>query len=244
MRYLILSDIHGNLEALDAVMADASEIGFDQVICLGDLVGYGASPHEVLDQVFALNPVAIIRGNHDKVCAGIEAATNFNDAARESAEWTRRVLTPSDTQRLADLPAGPLTVEAGLEICHGAPFDEDFYVFDDNDAARAMAAASAPLCLYGHTHVPAVYSRPDYPVTPSGRVDDELLLPSRGRAIVNVGSVGQPRDGDSRAAYGLLDTTAGAVRLRRVPYDIKGAQRRIRAADLPEWLADRLTRGK
>jgi predicted phosphodiesterase len=158
VRYLIISDIHANLEALDAVVADARGHGFDQVACLGDLVGYGASPDDVIDRVWALNPVALIRGNHDKVCAGLELATNFNDAARAAAEWTYRTLRPENRQRLADLPKGPVALSDEVEICHGAPFDEDFYLFNEGDAARAIAASGRRVCVFGHTHVPAVYS--------------------------------------------------------------------------------------
>jgi len=244
VRYLILSDIHANQQALDAVLADARTVGYDQVLMLGDLVGYGASPATVMETVFALEPVAMVRGNHDKVCAGLEPATLFNDAARQSAEWTAEVLTPAQRLTLAALPAGPRIVTEGLEICHGAPFDEDFYVFDDTDAARALATASARLCLYGHTHVPAIFSNAEDPVTSAGPTPLDVRLPQKGPAIINVGSIGQPRDGDPRAAYGVLDLETGTLTLRRVDYDIAGAQREIRQAGLPEWLAERLAKGQ
>jgi diadenosine tetraphosphatase ApaH/serine/threonine PP2A family protein phosphatase len=244
VRYLVISDIHANLEALDAVLADAKSIGYDAITCLGDLVGYGGAPGEVIDRVLALQPVGLIRGNHDKVCAGLEPATNFNDAARTAAEWTHSSLSKEQLERLVALPKGPRALTDGVEICHGAPFDEDYYVFDENDAARAIASASDRICLFGHTHVPAVFSTSDDPARSSPETDDELLLPKQGRVLINVGSVGQPRDGDPRAAYGVLDTDRGAIRMRRVPYDVEAAQKRIRAAGLPEWLAARLSKGR
>src|SRR5713101_8133327 len=169
VRYLILSDLHANLQAVDAALADAARHGYDQVLVLGDLVGYGADPGPVIDRTLALNPIALIRGNHDKVCAGIESALNFNDVARQSAEWTAASLTPAQLDTLASLPKGPQLVHSparagsgrgdqpAIEICHGAPFDEDYYVFDTEDASRALQASSARICLFGHTHVPGVF---------------------------------------------------------------------------------------
>ncbi|MCC7007356.1 MAG: metallophosphoesterase family protein [Acidobacteria bacterium] len=245
MRYLLISDIHANLQALEAVLEDAARIGYDAALCLGDLVGYGADPAGVIQRIDALRPAAIVRGNHDKVCAGLEPPTLFNDAARQSAEWTFATLSAGERERLARLPKGPASVEGSVEICHGAPFDEDYYVFTENDASRAIDAATVPLCLFGHTHVPAIFSSADDPVvhdngTPAG----ELRLPRAGPALINVGSVGQPRDGDPRAAYGIVDVAKRVLQLRRVDYDVKEAQRRIRAAGLPEWLAVRLGRGQ
>ena len=146
---------------------------------------------------------------------------------------------------LVALPKGPKTVTDGLEICHGAPFDEDHYVFDQEDAQEAMASATSSLCLFGHTHLPAIFTSADDPVRRDpGLADDELALPRSGPALINVGSVGQPRDGDSRAAYGIVDLTRRTIRLRRVVYDIQGAQKKIMAAGLPPFLALRLERGQ
>jgi diadenosine tetraphosphatase ApaH/serine/threonine PP2A family protein phosphatase len=242
VRYLILSDPHANLQALDAVLRDASAVGYDQVVVLGDLVGYGADPGDVIDRTLALDPVALIRGNHDKVCAGLETPALFNDAARLSVEWTRSVLSARHLEILAALPKGPLQLADGITMCHGAPFDEDYYVLGPHDAERAAASATEPLCLFGHTHVPTVFvvtsSGPEV-VDPQGEV-----AISPGPRLINVGSVGQPRDGDPRAAYGVLDTLAGVVIFRRVDYDVNSAQHRIRAAGLPDWLADRLSFGR
>lgn len=243
MRYLIISDVHANRHALDAVVADATALGFDATLCLGDLVGYGADPGAVIAAVTALAPVAMVRGNHDKVCVGLEPATLFNDSARAAAEWTERVLSNDERRTLRALPKGPRRVSTEIEICHGAPFDEDFYVFDAVDAGRAMEAASARLCFCGHTHLPGAFSQPHDPLVYI-EATGMLQLPRQGPALINVGSVGQPRDGDPRASYGLLDTAAGTLALRRVEYDIAGAQKRIREAGLPEWLAARLAVGQ
>ncbi len=255
MRYLLLSDIHANLQALEAVLADATTRGFDGTIVLGDLVGYGADPSGVLQEVQALAPLGMVRGNHDRVCATPGGARAFNDVARASIEWTARQLTSSEMQTLASLPQGPLRLTLAapqssdstgtfepVEICHGAPFNEDFYVFDEYDAARAMDAASARLCFIGHTHVQRFFAEWGAP-PPELTSDEDIVLPSQGRLLINVGSVGQPRDGDPRAAYGILDTGTGQISLLRVAYDIAAAQARIRNAGLPERLAMRLERG-
>jgi diadenosine tetraphosphatase ApaH/serine/threonine PP2A family protein phosphatase len=245
VRYLIISDLHANLHAFDAVLSDAASLGYDEVLVLGDLVGYGGDPGAVVDRTLALAPRGLIRGNHDKVAAGIDSADLFNQIARTSIEWTRGVLSAAQLAELAALPAGPMTITGELEICHGAPFDEDHYIFDTADAARAAEAASARLCFFGHTHVPSIFALPDDPMRHEpGLEDDELRLPREGPALVNVGSVGQPRDGDPRAAYGLLDLDRETLRLRRVTYDVAGAQRRIVEQGLPPWLAERLGRGQ
>jgi diadenosine tetraphosphatase ApaH/serine/threonine PP2A family protein phosphatase len=244
MRYLILSDLHANLQALDAVLLDAEGLGYDHALVLGDLVGYGGDPAAVIDRTLALAPATIIRGNHDKVCAGLESAALFNDAAREAAEWTTNTLGPAHLGALADLQQGPRLVTAGLEICHGAPFDEDYYVFDETDASRALDRASGRVCLFGHTHVPALFATADDPFGAETGEEDEVRLPRTGPALINVGAVGQPRDRDPRAAYGLLDLERGTLRLRRVSYDVAGAQAAILNAGLPPWLAFRLERGQ
>lgn len=244
MRYLILSDLHANRPALEAVLADAAGVGYDHVLLLGDLVGYGADPAPVMDRALALAPLTVIRGNHDKVCAGLESTLSFNDAARVAAEWTTRTLDDDHLRALADLPQGPASISPEIEICHGAPFDEDYYIFDESDALRAFETAGARICLFGHTHVRTLFATSVDPFGSSVDGADELRLPSTGPALINVGSVGQPRDHDPRAAYGVLDLERGSILLRRVPYDVQAAQASIIAAGLPEWLALRLERGQ
>ncbi len=247
MRVLILSDIHANLEALTAALEDASRAGFDDVVCLGDIVGYGASPAGVIDQIVALAPRLIVRGNHDKACAGLDPATDFSPLARRAMAWTRRQLSPEALRTLAALPRGPLAFDADTALCHGAPFDEDFYVLDTMDARRVLMDPPARLCLHGHTHVQTVFHTDDGVVvdeTPAGRAKHVVVLNRHEHWLVNAGSVGQPRDGDPRAGYAILDTAAETVELYRVVYDVPRAQQRIRAAGLPAALATRLASGK
>ena len=230
MRYLILSDIHANLDAFDTVLAHASG-RWDRVLVLGDLVGYGAEPNAVVDRVRELQPDAVIRGNHDKAACGIDDGSQFNHVARMAAVWTGEQLTPENREYLRELPMGPLQIDALTEICHGTPFDEDHYIFDGSDAVMAFEATDRPVCLYGHTHLPAIFRK----------VDDHY---EGAPYLVNVGSVGQPRDGDPRAGYGLLDTDARELRLYRIPYPVEEAQRKIMAAGLPASLANRLALGR
>jgi diadenosine tetraphosphatase ApaH/serine/threonine PP2A family protein phosphatase len=246
MRTLILADIHSNIEALDAVLGATSGLRIDRAILLGDLVGYNAAPTQVLRRLQTLAPILTVRGNHDKVCAGLESTASFNPVARRAIEWTRQQLSPAALTRLAELPMGPLLLSDAVEICHGAPFDEDFYVQDALDARRAIESASTPVCLNAHTHVPAVYRTRGLSVRDDTPHDDGTSIvgwPQKGHLLINVGSVGQPRDGDPRAAFGVLDEGAGTIELRRVEYDLVAAQRRILEAGLPAFLADRLALG-
>jgi diadenosine tetraphosphatase ApaH/serine/threonine PP2A family protein phosphatase len=244
VRYLILSDVHANLEALDAVLEDAAG-QWDRVVILGDLVGYGADPNAVIERLRALDPFVVIRGNHDKASCGIDSGENFNQVARYAAAWTHDRLTPAHRDYLRQLPAGPAPIDARLEICHGAPFDEDHYIFDAGDAQRSFEATSRPTCLFGHTHLPVVFAAAAAQL--SAEVPDgeprTLPLDADVRYLVNVGSVGQPRDGDPRAAYGFY-VDEGTIEFRRVYYDIAGAQRKITAAGLPQTLAHRLAMGR
>jgi predicted phosphodiesterase len=246
VRYLILSDIHANLDALEAVLAHASG-GWDQVLVLGDLVGYGAEPNEVMDRIHALKPAAVIRGNHDKAACGIDDGSQFNHVARLAAMWTGDRLTDTNRDYLRNLPMGPLQIDALLEICHGAPFDEDHYIFDATDARQALQTATRPLCLFGHTHLPVMFrvlGDAFEGAPPDPDVETNLPIEPDGRYLVNVGSVGQPRDGDPRAGYGILDLEGRELRLRRVVYPIESAQRKILAAGLPASLANRLGLGR
>ncbi len=245
MRYLVLTDIHANLDALEACLADARPRGFDQTLVLGDVVGYGAQPNEVIDRVIGLKPVAIVRGNHDKVAAGLEHAEGFNAVARNAAMWTLNALTPEHLQWLQQLPPGPLAVDESVEVCHGAPFDEDEYVFDELDATRAIAVATRPICLFGHTHHAIAFELRDgglAQIDPDGG-SGIVRLRKGSKFLVNPGSVGQPRDGDPRAAYAIVDVDAGTIEMLRVEYPVAEAQRKILAAGLPPSLAQRLAIG-
>lgn len=244
MRYLVLSDIHANLEALEAVLAAARAV--DAILVLGDLVGYGADPNAVIDRIRGLASASIIRGNHDKVGSGLEDAANFNPVARYAIEWTAATLSPDRRAWLAALPAGPVLVDDFVEICHGSPSDEDLYLFDDVEISRAIEASLRPLCLFGHTHVPAAFKLDGQIESigpPRGARFDVRLEPGV-RYLVNCGAVGQPRDGDGRAAFGLLDTAARTLAVLRVEYDVSAAQAKIVEAGLPDLLAQRLAVGR
>lgn len=247
MRYLVLSDIHANLEALEAVLDAARALSYDRLLVLGDLVGYGADPNAVIERVREIGPHAMIRGNHDKVGSGLEGPEGFNAVARSAIRWTYETLTPANRQWLAELPAGPLVVDDLIEICHGTPFDEDAYVFDDLDALRALRAARRPLCLFGHTHVQIGYALEDDRFILTTH-DDQRPLPigiaNGARHLLNPGSVGQPRDGDPRAAFALVDTGARTVLIHRTDYPVARAQARILEEGLPEVLAQRLALGR
>ena len=247
MRYLALSDIHANLEALEAALAASASAHCDRVLVLGDLVGYGADPNAVVDRVRDMRGAVVIRGNHDKVAAGIESVEGFNHMARLAISWTTDALTDDNRAYLAALPSGPIDIDRIVEICHGTPFDEDVYVFDDLDALRSIRASQRPLCLYGHTHVPAAFQLHGDELQLIGPPRGErfrLSLDEDGRYLVNCGSVGQPRDGDSRAAYAIVDTDARTLTVFRVQYDVATAQSKILAAGLPEVLAQRLGMGR
>lgn len=243
MTYLIISDIHANLEALEAVLESAGS--YDHALVLGDLVGYGANPNEVIQRLQALPSVTYIRGNHDKAATRLASVEHFNHLARFAIQWTTEQLTPANVEWLAALQTGPVAIDDLVEICHGAPFDEDAYIFDELDVRRAMAAASRPLCLFGHTHVPAAFRLADdvYSVGPpsDGRA---LKVQAADRYLVNCGAVGQPRDGDPRAAFAMLDAADRTLTMRRVPYDVSSAQAKIIGAGLPEVLAHRLAIGR
>jgi diadenosine tetraphosphatase ApaH/serine/threonine PP2A family protein phosphatase len=246
LRYLILSDIHANMDALETVLAHADG-AWDRALVLGDLVGYGAEPNATVDRVRSLAPEAVIRGNHDKAACGIDDGSQFNYVARMAAMWTGTQLTSENLEYIRALPMGPLQIDALTEICHGTPFDEDHYTFDGHDASFALQSAQRPLCLYGHTHLPALFKIVEGVFEGTSLDPDrDVVIPlQRGaRYLVNVGSIGQPRDGDPRAGYGILDDEARELRTFRVRYPVEDAQRKIIAAGLPASLANRLALGR
>jgi diadenosine tetraphosphatase ApaH/serine/threonine PP2A family protein phosphatase len=178
--------------------------------------------------------------------AGIENVEAFNHLAKQAITWTASELTPGNRAWLAALPAGPVSINGFVEICHGSPVDEDIYIFDEMDARQALMRSQRPLCLFGHTHVPAVYKFDTdfHPVGPPRGETFRLLLDDAAKYLVNCGAVGQPRDGDARAAFGMLDTASRTLTVIRTPYDVTTAQAKIIAAGLPEVLAQRLGIGR
>jgi predicted phosphodiesterase len=244
VRYLILSDMHGNWEAFSAVLRHAEGQSFDATLVLGDLVGYGASPNEVVEAVRELPELLIVRGNHDKVVAGIDLGENFNHVALSAARWTTGCLREENMRYVEELPQGPRLIADGLAICHGSPLDEDAYVFSEQDAVEIFAVHSLPLTFFGHTHVPSLFALGSRGLEIRAlRGDGALDLAPEGRYLLNPGSIGQPRDRDPRAAYMTYDDASRAIRWHRVAYPVAEAQRRIREAGLPPILADRLAVG-
>jgi len=247
MRYLVLTDIHANLEALETCLAEAGERRFDATLVLGDLVGYGADPNGVIARVQALKPAAIVRGNHDKVACGLEQAEGFNAVAKSAARWTLDVLTPAYRDWLAALPEGPIAVDELVEICHGSPFDEDAYIFDELDAVRALKVSTRTVCLFGHTHYPITFELSAESLGSIGSTsaaEAQIQLRRGCKYLINPGSVGQPRDGDPRAAYAIVDTAERRVELFRTRYAVDETQAKIVDAGLPEVLAQRLSVGR
>jgi len=245
VRYLILSDLHANWEALDAVLADA-ESAYDHILCCGDVVGYGADPDRVTEWVRS-SVAGVVRGNHDKACAGLEDLETFNPVARVSAVWTQHVIKSDNMAYLRDLKKGPERID-GFEIVHGSPLDEDEYLFTEDEVAQVAPYLEARLSFFGHTHVQGGFLCHRNGVKRLRKVardSDEAVLELENDVdyMVNPGSVGQPRDGDPRAAYAVYDQEARLVRFGRAKYDIASAQKKILRAGLPELLAMRLGAG-
>ncbi len=245
MRALVVSDLHSNMEALRAVIARVRRKKFDTIVCLGDFVGYGAQPNQVLDTMRALRGRKVfIRGNHDRVCSGLSGADGFNHAARAAALWTRDHLSTPNKRFLRDLIAGPVT-HHGVLLCHGSPYDEDEYVFNVHHAAQILSLFEVPFILFGHTHLPAVFSIDGDRNVHGFAVREEQTVrfePGR-RYLINPGSVGQPRDRIPHASLVILDTDRRSVQFLRVPYAVGKTQATIRKAGLPEVLAARLQFG-
>ncbi len=243
MRYLVLSDIHSNIEALTAAVRRAKDMGYDRVLCCGDLVGYGPNPAEVMDMLDELETTTI-RGNHDRVISGLDEPTHFNVAARRAVEWTRAHLPRPYLQRLAELTVGPLELSEKAQLVHGSAKDEDEYLVTQNDAVVNLALISPAITFFGHTHEPGVFTRnirwlPSY--EPDGSA--HLRVPSD-KVLVNPGSVGQPRDGDPRASFLIWDDQASILEFHRAEYSVQTTQARMREAGLPDFLVTRLAFGR
>ncbi len=248
LRYLILSDTHANLEALEKSI-EVAEGQYEKVVCLGDLVGYGPDPNAVIDRVRELTQV-IIRGNHDKACSGVTDGSEFNPLAQMATRWTRNQLIPEHLEFLRALPSGPLEID-GFQIVHGSPADEDEYLFGPSQALPALRNLATQLVFFGHTHFQGGFM-----LTPKGRFQSIrclskaegctaiLPLEDGARYLVNPGSVGQPRDSDWRAAFAILDEEQRQVEYFRTPYDLPKTQEKMEKAGLPERLIRRLEFGR
>jgi predicted phosphodiesterase len=243
MRLAVLSDIHSNLVALDAVLADLDGLtAVDQVWACGDIVGYGPQPNEVISRLRERDARAVM-GNHDGAAVGLVDTAWFNDAAAAAIRWTAEIVNPSSRDYLAGLPER--RVENELTAVHGSPRDPIWeYVTSPAVAVANMSSFETPICLFGHTHFPIVYAQTDDGVAETtGVADGPMPLPAS-RLMLNPGSVGQPRDGIAASSYLVLDVGAQAVEFRRVPYDIERTQALMREARLPTWLVERLSVGR
>jgi predicted phosphodiesterase len=245
VQFLILSDIHANWHALQAVLADADR-KFQQIICCGDIVGYNARPADALEWTRA-HCAHVIRGNHDKVVAGTEDLEWFNEIAQVAALWTRERLIREQLDYLRELQVGPLKLEH-FHIWHGSPLDEDEYITMPREASRCFAAFELPLAFFGHTHLQGGFFRKRRRVgriaaVPAKHEESVLELEPDTLYMVNPGSVGQPRDGDARAAYAIFDSEKKTVSLRRIEYAVQKTAEEIIQAGLPDVLALRLFQG-
>lgn len=240
MRYAILSDIHGNLDALKAVLGASDRETVDAYVCLGDIVGYGPQPSECLHEIRKYAGT-VVAGNHDlAVCEKLNLS-NFNVLAREAILWTRGKLTADDNEFLSNLPLEERL--EGFHAVHGTLYAPELfdYVQTSYDAYLSMARMDAPLCVVGHSHVPVTFVQGDVIGYSLG---EAIKIAPDQKAIVNVGSVGQPRDKDPRACYAIYDTEKQTVRIRRVSYDIESVVAKIREAGLPAQLGERLRVGR
>jgi predicted phosphodiesterase len=247
MRILVLSDLHSNATALDAVLAAAKD-HWDLSVCLGDVVGYGPDPNEVTARLREMG-TQTIRGNHDKAVTGLMITDDFNPIAKAAVDWTRAQLKPEHLAWLSALPQGPLATD-GVVLVHGALQDEDEYVFTPAQALDGLLDSTAEVTFFGHTHHQGGFSYQDSQLEvlqirprPSESIA-ALRIEQPRRYLLNPGSIGQPRDGDARAAFAIADLGHDTVEFWRVPYDIAAVQERMRLVKLPEPLIQRLTVGR
>jgi len=250
-RYAIISDIHGNLHALQAVLARMMELDVQEVICLGDIVGYGPAPRECLDLAVRYCSIAV-RGNHDEAVVDLRCASEFNGAAKQAILWTHQVLGAMHLDALNRLKHMEMIGDT-VTCVHDCPVPgPSDYVHDATIATMAFNGMTTPICLLGHTHVPIVFQAPADNGKPVSAMDVATLLPADGepiafqplhRYICNPGSVGQPRDADPRASFAVLDLDEMTFTVHREAYDIAGAQLETQRAGLPNILAERLAVG-
>lgn len=251
MRYLLLSDLHSNDEALSAVLSRVKRKKFDRVVCLGDFVGYAADPNKVLDRMRTMpRPTFAIRGNHDKVVAGADSGEMFNPPALYAARWTAERLSTENMEYLRRLPIGPTIIDDAFAVCHGSPLDEDAYIFSDFDASMNFVHlnrfdAGLDVCFFGHSHIPSIFTlESDGIRVEAVRSARAKLKLERGKKyLINPGSVGQPRDRNPKSSYAIFDSTERVVHFDRVAYDVESARRKIHRAGLPAMLGDRLVMG-
>jgi predicted phosphodiesterase len=242
MRLGIFSDVHGNMEALDIVLNALKKEEVNLTICLGDLVGYGPDPNECVEKIMAASDI-VLAGNHDYAAVNLESTEHFNESARTAIEWTSRVLTPESQEILSKLPL--METIDNILIVHATPEQPEqwHYISSAEDAYRNLVNMSVPICFVGHSHVPMAFIQ---------QTEEQILLQSAAevniqpdqKTIINVGSVGQPRDGDPRAAYGIYDMKENQFHLKRLDYPIRKVQEKMQKENLPSFLIERLDTGK
>ncbi len=244
MRYAIISDIHSNLEALEAVLKEADRLGAERIFCLGDIVGYNANPNECVELIKKHNITAVM-GNHDSRVAELEEPTDFNPIAQEAVLWTRHVITERHKEFLKSLPRHHIEKEVGFMCVHGWIDSTDSYIFSELEAEynfRLMEIESLPkVVFFGHTHVRIAYTKKDGFI--SSTLSNPLKLEEDTLYLINPGSVGQPRDGDTRSSFLIYDTSTAVVTFHRVGYDIESCVEKIKKAGLPPQLWQRLQQG-
>jgi predicted phosphodiesterase len=251
MLLAIISDIHANKEALDTVLGQIDSLGIQNIVCLGDVVGYNADPDACMGTVLA-RAAQVIRGNHDKAVAGFIDLEWFNPVARAAALWTRATVRPETLEEIRRLPQGPREYGPGgsILLCHGTPYDEDAYLMGAESIAESYAALDSGhpgvrFCLLGHTHVPIVVARKAASGKPQViRWKETVQLDPETIYLINPGSVGQPRDGIALASFGILDTDRMTYQNIRARYVVQETQRKILDAGLPSSLAHRLEQGR
>jgi diadenosine tetraphosphatase ApaH/serine/threonine PP2A family protein phosphatase len=243
MRYGLFSDVHSNLEAMTVVADALKKEGVRQSLCLGDLVGYYANPAEVLDLIHSMNCWKILMGNHDAACLGQTPLSRFNEPAAQAIRWTRERLAPRHYAFLSSLR---IREEIGdIDLVHSSPHEPEewHYLFQEEDFERNFRHFPGRICFFGHVHKPLIVER-----EPNGAIrvlpDMDYRLKPGCRYLVNVGSVGQPRDGNPQTAFVIYDTDASAISIRRLDYDFETTMKKTLDAGLPEYLAQRLKTGK
>jgi len=247
MKIAIFGDIHGNLEALKAVLQETWRLGVTHYACIGDVVGYNANPKECLDIVRNMEMLGIVKGNHDAYTSSDEDLSSFNAQAAQAVEWTKRQLSEADMDWLRKLPLKQhcyiQKYHVRFSLVHATLDNPDKwgYIFDRFMAETSMQYQWTPLCFFGHTHTPLAFDKSD--LTIGGTYDEIKLMPNH-KYLVNVGSVGQPRDRDPRAGFVTYDPEERIVQLHRVAYDIEACQKKIVAAGLPIRLSERLAVGR
>jgi len=240
MRFAIFSDIHSNLEAFEAVLADARDNNCTDFVCLGDVVGYNANPHECVERVREMD-CPVVKGNHDEQASLLESSRDFNEMAEAAIQWTRDHLTEADKEWLRDLKLQRQVRDFTIVHATLDTPEQWGYVFNNLDAAASFTYQHTPVCFFGHTHVPMAFIRDE---GMQRRQIDKLRIEPGNKYFINVGSVGQPRDGDWRAAYCIYHIESNLVEQRRLEYDLETAQKKIIDAGLPRLLAERLALGR